>query len=259
MAYKPDIPTNNELIPLEKWHTIPYYIIPGMQYDYWVSTYGNVAIMKAGSLIPQNQYQKDNDYLFTYILTKDGRKQYYVHRLVMLVFAYIPGCESLDVNHKDTIKTHNWLWNLEWNTRSENIRHAIRNGLMGLGESATGSKLTNQSVFEACRLMEYGVPLKDISKYTGIEYNTVYEIYRGNTWLVISKDFTFLWSQYPKYFTQEQINEIIRISLLNRSFTAEQILEVINYDYSNFSEPKRRIIINLTNKIRYDVGLDIVL
>lgn len=51
-----------------------------------------------------------------------------LHRLVAI--AFIPVIEGKDfVNHKDGNKLNNHYSNLEWNTRLENNRHAIRMGL----------------------------------------------------------------------------------------------------------------------------------
>ena len=58
----------------------------------------------------------------------DKPKVFTVHRLIALTF--IPNPENKrTVNHKDGIKTNNFLDNLEWNTYSENTRHAVKNGL----------------------------------------------------------------------------------------------------------------------------------
>jgi hypothetical protein len=50
------------------------------------------------------------------------------HRLVMINFLGYD-CPSLDVNHIDGNKLNNHITNLEWNTRSENIKHAYDHNL----------------------------------------------------------------------------------------------------------------------------------
>jgi len=52
----------------------------------------------------------------------------YVHRLVATAFLANPE-KKLTVNHKDTNKLNNLLGNLEWATHTENVQHAIANGL----------------------------------------------------------------------------------------------------------------------------------
>ena len=68
-----------------------------------------------------------NGYLSCQLYENKKRKKIYVHRLVMLHFA-----ESSDkpcINHIDGNKQNNCIENLEWVTYSENMKHAIANGL----------------------------------------------------------------------------------------------------------------------------------
>lgn len=62
-------------------------------------------------------------------LSKNGRvKKFKVHRLVAL--AFIPNPEgNPQINHAYGNKMDNCVDNLEWNTNSENNRHAFRTGL----------------------------------------------------------------------------------------------------------------------------------
>lgn len=62
-------------------------------------------------------------------LSKEGKtRQYSIHRLVALAFLDKPA--SLDeINHIDGIKDNNNVTNLEWCNRSQNLKHAIANGL----------------------------------------------------------------------------------------------------------------------------------
>jgi hypothetical protein len=66
-------------------------------------------------------------YCKTSLVLADGitRKLAGVHRLVAI--AFVPGDNSLDVNHKDLNKANNHWTNLEWCSHADNIKHGMAN------------------------------------------------------------------------------------------------------------------------------------
>lgn len=70
-----------------------------------------------------------NGYKFV-CLRKDGVNQnHMIHRLVAKAFILNPN-DLPEVNHKDGNKQNNNVDNLEWCTRSENLKHAVQIGLV---------------------------------------------------------------------------------------------------------------------------------
>lgn len=79
-----------------------------------------------GRILRINQNKLGYCYINLY---KEHRcSKFKVHRLV--ANAFIPSQkDKLEVNHIDGNKTNNKINNLEWCNRSENMKHAIKNGL----------------------------------------------------------------------------------------------------------------------------------
>lgn len=97
--------------------------IPGYTRQYLIDKEGLIYSLKSGMfLVPQRHdgYERVR-------LCKYGKvTKFYVHRLVLLTFVR----RSLkEVNHKNGIKNDNRLSNLEYTTRSKNMKHAYDNGL----------------------------------------------------------------------------------------------------------------------------------
>lgn len=83
---------------------------------------------------------KKKGYLFVILQKNHQSKSYHVHRLVGLHF--LEGWfEGADINHKDGNKANNFLCNLEWCTRKENIEHSIQ-VLKRKGGNKNGGKRT---------------------------------------------------------------------------------------------------------------------
>ena len=94
--------------------------------NYEVTRSGSVRNSKTGNVLKPSL--NNSGYLFVNMGPKHHRFSRSVHRLVAEAYVdgYAPG---LDVNHKNGDKQDNRAENLEFCSRSENIRHAYRTGL----------------------------------------------------------------------------------------------------------------------------------
>ena len=83
-----------------------------------------------------SQENKDG-YLVINLHLPDGRRTIKVHRLVAMLYLDCPdNYEQLTVDHLDGNKHNNHYSNLEWVTRSENIKRAFKSGLNNASENA---------------------------------------------------------------------------------------------------------------------------
>ena len=110
-------------------------------------------------------------YLYVH-LYKDGKSYHKrVHRLI--AEAYIPNLNNLpEVNHKDEIKDHNWINNLEWCTKEYNIRYGT--GIERANEKRIRCKI---------RCVETGEVFNSItecSKTIGYQASHIIEHLNGN-------------------------------------------------------------------------------
>lgn len=109
----------------EKWKSLKSVVKHGDKYA--VSTLGRVKNVNTGRIL--KPYTLPSGYRQVTLCSSSQRKNYTVHRLVAL--AFIPNPDNKrEVNHKDTDKQNNCISNLEWNTSSENHKHAYAHGLM---------------------------------------------------------------------------------------------------------------------------------
>lgn len=101
--------------------------------DYFVTKEGLVFSSKTNKFLKfsydQQGYQRVGLFIGNY-----KSKTIKVHRLVAETFIKNPDNKK-DVNHIDGNKLNNDISNLEWCTRSENIRHAFKNGLSFISEN----------------------------------------------------------------------------------------------------------------------------
>ena len=123
----------------------------GYEGKYQVSNLGNVRSISNNKgtyqerLLSQRQTTTSN-YLYVNFTVKDVTTHHSVHRLVAKAFIANPSNKAT-VNHIDGNKLNNNVCNLEWNTYSENLKHAYANGLNIASRSALGRKLGSSSKY----------------------------------------------------------------------------------------------------------------
>jgi hypothetical protein len=134
------------LLPMEKWKTIPGFS------RYQVSTLGRLRstnYKNSGKSVVMKPALSPDGYMKTMLLGDDGKYHTSrVHRWVAL--AYLGDPNGLEVNHKDGNKQNNSPKNLEYCTRSHNVKHAYANGLEKpmRGADNACSKLSEKDVVE---------------------------------------------------------------------------------------------------------------
>src|SRR5687768_7809758 len=111
-------------MPMELWKPIP-----GYEDLYEISNLGRVKSFRR--LKKGSNYKVLKNHLslgyHTVCLTKNGKTVITkVHRLVAKSFIPNPDNKP-EVNHIDMVRNNNHFSNLEWVTRSENIKHAFKN------------------------------------------------------------------------------------------------------------------------------------
>ncbi len=108
-------------------------------------------------------------------------KMFLVHRMVALAFY---GASDLEVNHINGNKEDNRLMNLEYVTRSENMRHAFALGIYigSKGSTNPTAKITEAVAKKVKEMLAAGTMGSVISKELGISYYTVSNIKRGRHW-----------------------------------------------------------------------------
>lgn len=129
------------------------------------SAYGDPRLLRPG--VPRGGYP--------IVKLHDGprTKSVRVHRLVAT--AFVPNALGAPVvNHINGDKTNNHASNLEWVTRAENNRHAVRTGLSG------SAKLSPEDV-EAIREAS-GERTADLAERYGVSVRQINQVRAGGAW-----------------------------------------------------------------------------
>lgn len=178
---------------------------------YAVSTFGRVYSFITNKLMAMNM---GKGYCRVSISLDYGKNTLIqVHRLVMMAFCPIPEylVNELEVNHLDEIKTHNWVWNLEWTTPKENINYSINTGTITcLGNTITSIITPEQADQIGYLLSTTDLNHKQIGNIVGCSYKIVENISCGTTWKSVFEKYNLALFKKKSPIGEEKANDICK-------------------------------------------------
>lgn len=160
---------------IEEWK-----VIEGFS-NYLISNLGNVKSLHFNKLLKQFNHRDGYKNVYIYLNNKKFTKL--VHRLVGLNFINNPDSYK-EINHIDGNKKNNTIYNLEWSTRSLNIKHAFKMKLKlpKLGEENNKHKLKECDIIEIRQLRLNGETLTKIAEKYNVSAANIDYIVRYKTW-----------------------------------------------------------------------------
>jgi hypothetical protein len=181
---------------LDKKSSSCYYFVLLLppEFEYRTSSeFPSIMVYKNGLIkVSENTYTigriKESGYSVLYT----SGKTHLFHRIVCFLFNPIEGktkfkdYKELDVNHKNGDKMYNHADNLEWVTKSENMRHAIDTGLTGYTYPVNQYELSKDG--SKGKLIKTYPCIKYAIKETGQSRDYIMSICKGET-----KPYKYIW------------------------------------------------------------------
>ena len=159
---------------------------------YIIDRYGNIFSNQYGGGF-LSHIITDRGYHVVSLQEVNGKRiQRKVHRLVMMTFCYIDGCENVEGDHKYGNKSNNFVSNLECVTGKINVIRAIDNGQRISWNNDNNPKaiITSNDAIKIIDLALQGLSDEEILYYIpNANISIISNIVLGNTWTnIISKD-----------------------------------------------------------------------
>lgn len=159
---------------------------------YYVSNFGRVKNMEPRGYIEpciMKQYNDRNGYKRVSITIQGKSREALVHRLVAGMFIPNPMLYK-EINHKDGNKANNHVDNLEWCTRSYNMKHAFAMGLKTnkKGSESCHAKKCYEYDMKGNFIKEWGSIVEAATYYNDVVSNVCaacsgkYKTFHGHIW-----------------------------------------------------------------------------
>jgi hypothetical protein len=228
---------NFSAISLDQGEEIKW--IPGYEGKYAATNMGRIFSFKRDQP-KQLCYGLNNGYYVVYLYKERRRKLIKVHRLIAIAFINNP-CALNFINHKDGIKVHNHVSNLEWCTGKQNAIHAHEIGLYPRASCRKNAKFSDQDIVD---IRASNKSLADLSKIYRVSRGTISKVSTGIQWKYIDgkrkkRDISKI---------NMEIANSIRSLYLTGKFTHKSLGEKFNISSSNVCDV-------LHNKIWKQEGL----
>lgn len=183
-----------QFIPIEEIYVpVTEKLVPNIKPFYWISNYGNLYSTFKNKLISPGIDSKG--YPYAALATLNGPKNMRIHRLVLMSFSYFEGCEKVIINHCDGIKTHPWVWNLEWSSYSANQIHAYSIGLTP--KYSTNITMSDEDVIKiADLLMENKYSCTELAKMFNTNVDMIYSIKHKRAYINLTENYNFPETKY---------------------------------------------------------------
>lgn len=148
---------------------------------YFISPVGDVFSTKWGKFKKLKQTTHRQGYKV--VSLGSPRKTLRVHRLVAEAYLLNPENKP-EVNHKNGDKSDPHVRNLEWTTKSENIKHGYDNGLYPdkSGEGNGRAILDETKVREIKRMLRTEKSCTKVGRKFGVSDAVIRHIKNGTTW-----------------------------------------------------------------------------
>jgi len=159
--------------------------------EYIISNFGIIKRLHSDEIVKQKI--KNNYY---YVRLSSYESEFRVHRLVAQTFIKNITDKKIFVNHKNGNKLDNCVDNLEYVTPSENVKHAVENGLQKLT-----SKRIGQFDKNGILIKEY-TSINEACKETGIDDGTICKVCKGKN----KSGGGFIWKYLDDNPTNKQEN-----------------------------------------------------
>ena len=180
--------TTNDPLDQEEWRPIPGFL--GYEVSNWgrvrsfwgrgFSTHGSP---RATPTMMKNKKGKHGGYPEVHLRGVKGIKLKKVHNLVLSAFVG-PKPENMECCHRDDDPANNFLYNLRWDTRSNNKLDAVRNGKHHCpqGENNPSSKLKDAEIVNIREQANQGKPIISIAEEFGVSKVAIRYIVKRINW-----------------------------------------------------------------------------